>query len=100
MNSTVRRLTTGPATAALTLTGLVAGGVTKSTATLTGCQGPGADTVRRGFNASAASGSWWNSRTAALDAATAPGTNVIVASWSQGPQQAGVRLPWIRVRPG
>ena len=37
-----------------------------------------------GFNAATTSGSWWNSYTAALDAATALGMNVIVAPWLQG----------------
>ncbi|WP_225851231.1 ricin-type beta-trefoil lectin domain protein [Streptomyces sp. HPF1205] len=57
---------------------------TKSTAILKGFQGLGANTVRMGFNAATTSGSWWNSYTAALDAATALGMNVIVAPWLQG----------------
>ncbi|UWE10005.1 RICIN domain-containing protein [Actinacidiphila bryophytorum] len=57
---------------------------TKSTAILKGFQGLGANTVRLGFNAATTSGSWWNSYTAALDAATALGMNVIVAPWLQG----------------
>ncbi|MYS24181.1 cellulase family glycosylhydrolase [Streptomyces sp. SID4948] len=57
---------------------------TKSTAILEGFQGLGANTVRLGFNAATTSGTWWNSYTAALDAATALGMNVIVAPWLQG----------------
>jgi hypothetical protein len=57
---------------------------TKSTAILKGFQGLGANTVRMGFNAATTSGSWWNSYTAALDAATALGMKVIVAPWLQG----------------
>ncbi|WP_405577534.1 ricin-type beta-trefoil lectin domain protein [Streptomyces sp. NBC_01190] len=57
---------------------------TKSTAILKGFQGLGANTVRLGFNAATTSGTWWNSYTAALDAATALGMNVIVAPWLQG----------------
>src|SRR5438270_12452941 len=50
---------------------------TKSTAILKGFQNLGANTVRMGFNAATTSGTWWNSYTAALDAATALGMNVI-----------------------
>ncbi|WP_435138063.1 ricin-type beta-trefoil lectin domain protein [Actinacidiphila sp. bgisy144] len=57
---------------------------TKSTAILTGFQNLGANTVRMGFNAATTSGTWWNTYTAALDAATALGMNVIVAPWLQG----------------
>ncbi|MET8948240.1 ricin-type beta-trefoil lectin domain protein [Streptomyces sp. NPDC004542] len=57
---------------------------TKSTAILKGFQALGANTVRLGFNAATTSGTWWNSYTAALDAATALGMNVIVAPWLQG----------------
>jgi hypothetical protein len=57
---------------------------TKSTAVLKGFQNLGANTVRMGFNAATTSGSWWNGYTAALDAATALGMNVIVAPWLQG----------------
>ena len=56
----------------------------KSTAILKGFQNLGANTVRTGFNAATTSGTWWNSYTAALDAATALGMNVIVAPWLQG----------------
>src|SRR3981081_1570555 len=56
---------------------------TKSTAILKGFQNLGANTVRMGFNAATTSGIWWNSYTAALDAATALGVNVIVAPWLQ-----------------
>jgi hypothetical protein len=56
----------------------------KSTAILKGFQNLGANTVRMGFNAATTSGTWWNSYTAALDAATALGMNVIVAPWLQG----------------
>ena len=57
---------------------------TKSTAILKGFQALGANTVRLGMNAATASGSWWGSYTAALDAATALGMNVIIAPWLQG----------------
>ncbi|MER7835970.1 RICIN domain-containing protein [Streptomyces sp. NPDC096040] len=56
---------------------------TKSTAILKGFQGLGANTVRLGFNEATTSGTWWNSYTAALDAATALGMKVIVAPWLQ-----------------
>jgi hypothetical protein len=56
---------------------------TKSTAVLKGFQNLGANTVRMGFNAATTSGSWWTGYTAALDAATALGMNVIVAPWLQ-----------------
>ncbi|MFJ9770666.1 ricin-type beta-trefoil lectin domain protein [Kitasatospora sp. NPDC101157] len=56
----------------------------KSTAILKGFQALGANTVRLGFNAATTSGPWWNSYTAALDAATALGMNVVVAPWLQG----------------
>ncbi|WNM33592.1 ricin-type beta-trefoil lectin domain protein [Streptomyces sp. Li-HN-5-11] len=55
----------------------------KSTAILKGFQALGANTVRLGFNAATTSGPWWNSYTAALDAATALSMNVIVAPWLQ-----------------
>jgi hypothetical protein len=55
----------------------------KSTAILKGFQNLGANTVRMGFNAATTSGAWWNSYTAALDAATALGMKVIVAPWLQ-----------------
>jgi hypothetical protein len=57
---------------------------TKSTAILKGFQALGANTVRLGMNAATTSGSWWGSYTAALDAATALGMNVIIAPWLQG----------------
>lgn len=56
---------------------------TKSTAILKGFQSLGANTVRLGFNAATTSGTWWNSYTAALDAATDLGMNVVVAPWLQ-----------------
>jgi hypothetical protein len=56
---------------------------TKSTAILKGFQNLGANTVRMGFNAATTSGTWWNDYTAALDAATALGMNVVVAPWLQ-----------------
>ncbi len=57
---------------------------TKSTAILKGFQALGANTVRLGMNAATTSGTWWGSYTAALDAATALGMNVIIAPWLQG----------------
>ena len=56
---------------------------TKSTAILKGFQSLGANTVRMGFNAATTSGTWWGSYTAALDAASALGMNVVVAPWLQ-----------------
>ena len=55
----------------------------KATAILKGFQGLGANTVRMPFNAATVSGSWWNSYTAAWDAASALGMNVVVAPWLQ-----------------
>ena len=55
----------------------------KATAILKGFQALGANTVRMGINAATTSGSFWNSYTAALDAATALGMNVFIAPWLQ-----------------
>ncbi|ACU75744.1 Ricin B lectin [Catenulispora acidiphila DSM 44928] len=55
----------------------------KSTAILKGFQAIGANTVRMGINAATTSGSWWNSYTAALDAASDLGMNVVIAPWLQ-----------------
>ena len=56
----------------------------KATTILKGFQGLGANTVRFGINAATTSSTWWNSYTAAFDAATALGMNVIIAPWLQG----------------
>src|SRR5450432_2782329 len=56
---------------------------TKATAILKGFQSLGANTVRLPFNAATVSGSWWGSYTAAWDAASALGMNVVVAPWLQ-----------------
>jgi Ricin-type beta-trefoil lectin domain/Cellulase (glycosyl hydrolase family 5) len=56
----------------------------KATAILKGFQSLGANTVRFGINAATTSSTWWNSYTAAFDAATALGMNVIIAPWLQG----------------
>jgi hypothetical protein len=56
---------------------------TKATAILKGFQSLGANTVRMPFNAATVSGSWWGSYTAAWDAASALGMNVVVAPWLQ-----------------
>lgn len=56
----------------------------KSTAILKGFQGIGADTVRMAINYVTTSGKWWNSYTAAFDAATALGMKVVIAPWLQG----------------
>jgi hypothetical protein len=56
---------------------------TKATAILKGFQALGANTVRMPFNAATVSGSWWGSYTAAWDAASALGMNVVVAPWLQ-----------------
>jgi hypothetical protein len=55
----------------------------KATAILKGFQSLGANTVRFGINAATTSSSWWNSYTAAFDAATALGMNVIISPWLQ-----------------
>jgi Cellulose binding domain/Cellulase (glycosyl hydrolase family 5) len=55
----------------------------KATAILKGFQALGANTVRMPFNAATVSGSWWGSYTAAWDAASALGMNVVVAPWLQ-----------------
>ena len=57
---------------------------TKATAILKGFQSLGANTVRMPFNAATVSGSWWNSYTGAMDAASALGMNVVLAPWLQG----------------
>ena len=56
---------------------------TKATAILKGFQALGANTVRMPFNSATTSGSWWGSYTAAWDAASALGMNVVVAPWLQ-----------------
>ena len=56
---------------------------TTATAILKGFQSLGANTVRLPFNAATVSGSWWGSYTAAWDAASALGMNVVVAPWLQ-----------------
>jgi hypothetical protein len=56
----------------------------KATTILKGFQSLGANTVRFGINAATTSSTWWNSYTAAFDAATALGMNVIIAPWLQG----------------
>ncbi|MFF5494468.1 cellulase family glycosylhydrolase [Streptomyces aquilus] len=55
----------------------------KSTSILKGFQALGANTVRMGFNQATVTGSWWNSCTAAFDAATDLGINVVLAPWLQ-----------------
>ncbi len=57
---------------------------TKATAILKGFQALGANTVRFGINPATTSSTWWNSYTAAFDAATALGMNVILCPWLQG----------------
>jgi hypothetical protein len=49
----------------------------KATTILKGFQSLGANTVRFGINTATSSSSWWNSYTAAFDAATALGMNVL-----------------------
>jgi ricin-type beta-trefoil lectin protein/cellulase (glycosyl hydrolase family 5) len=56
---------------------------TKATAILKGFQSLGANTVRFGINPATTSSTWWNSYTAAFDAATALGMNVIICPWLQ-----------------
>ncbi len=56
---------------------------TKATSILKGFQVLGANTVRMAFNRATVTGSWWNSYTAAVDAATALGMNVVLAPWLQ-----------------
>ncbi|MFI5916838.1 ricin-type beta-trefoil lectin domain protein [Dactylosporangium sp. NPDC051541] len=54
---------------------------TKSTAILKGFQNLGSNTIRFGINPQTTSSSWWGSLTAAYDAATALGMNVMIAPW-------------------
>ena len=54
---------------------------TKATAILRGFQSFGSNTVRFGINPQTTSSSWWNSVTAAYDAALALGMNVMIAPW-------------------
>lgn len=51
----------------------------KATSVLKGFKALGANTVRMGFNNATVSGSWWNSYTAAIDAASDQGMNVVLA---------------------
>jgi hypothetical protein len=55
----------------------------KSTSVLKGFQALGANTVRLPINSATVSGSWRNSYTAAFDAASALGMNVVIAPWLQ-----------------
>ncbi|MER6358938.1 ricin-type beta-trefoil lectin domain protein [Streptomyces sp. NPDC001634] len=55
----------------------------KATSILKGYQALGANTVRMGFNRATVSDSWWNSYTAAFDAASDLGMNVVLAPWLQ-----------------
>jgi endoglucanase len=55
----------------------------KATAVLKGFQANlGSNTVRFGINEDTVSSSWWNSYTAAFDAASALGMNVMIAPWA------------------
>ncbi|HEV2636510.1 MAG TPA: ricin-type beta-trefoil lectin domain protein [Actinocrinis sp.] len=56
----------------------------KATTILKGFQASGVNTVRFGINTATTSSSWWNSYTAAFDAATALGMNVVICPWLQG----------------
>ena len=56
----------------------------KATNVLKGFQSFGSNTVRFGINSASVTTSWWNSYTAAFDAANALGMNVIIAPWLQG----------------
>ena len=53
---------------------------TKATTILKGFQSLGANTVRFGINAATTSSTWWSSYTAAFDAATALGMNVVICA--------------------
>lgn len=55
----------------------------KATAILKGYQALGANTVRMAFNRATVNGPWWKSYTAAFDAASALGMNVVLAPWLQ-----------------
>lgn len=55
----------------------------KATLILKGFQALGANTVRMGFNRATVSDNWWNSYTAAFDAASDLGMNVVLAPWLQ-----------------
>ncbi len=54
---------------------------TKSTAILRGFQNFGSNTIRFGINPQTTSSAWWGSLTAAYDAASAMGMNVMIAPW-------------------
>ena len=54
---------------------------TKATAILRGFQGLGSNTIRFGINPQTTASSWWGSLTAAYDAASAMGMNVMIAPW-------------------
>jgi hypothetical protein len=55
----------------------------KATPILKGYQALGANAVRMGFNQATVTGSWWNSYTAAFDAAVALGMKVVLVPWLQ-----------------
>ncbi|WP_328346772.1 ricin-type beta-trefoil lectin domain protein [Micromonospora sp. NBC_00421] len=54
---------------------------TKATAILRGFQDLGSNTIRFGINPQTTSSPWWGSLTAAYDAASAMGMNVMIAPW-------------------
>ncbi len=54
---------------------------TKANNILAAFQAQGANTIRIPINAPTVSGTWWNSYTGAVDAATAKGMNVILGFW-------------------
>lgn len=56
----------------------------KASSVLKGFKALGANTVRMGFNYATVTGSWWNGYTAAIDAASDQGVNVVLAPWLQG----------------
>jgi hypothetical protein len=55
----------------------------KATSILKGFQALGANTVRMPFNHTTVTDAWWNSYTAAIDAALALGMKVVLAPWLQ-----------------
>jgi hypothetical protein len=54
----------------------------KATAILKGFQGLGANTIRFGITPETTASSWWSKLTAAYDAASALGMNVMIAPWT------------------
>jgi Ricin-type beta-trefoil lectin domain/Cellulase (glycosyl hydrolase family 5) len=56
----------------------------KAVGIVNGFKALGANTIRFGINSATTSTSWWNSVTAAYDAASDNGMNIVIAPWLQG----------------